>query len=250
MENLLLLLGAGFLAGTMNAVAGGGTFVALPAMIFTGVPSNVANASCTVALTPALLASSWAYREDARPIDGVSVPVFLAISVVGGLIGAMLLIWTPTSTFDRMIPWLLLVATVAFTFGGKIGGWLKARYTIDRKAMFAVQMVLSIYGGYFGGGVGIMMLAAWSLLLHADVRVLNPIRTLLVACCNAAAVVCFVIARQVSWPETLAVLVGALGGGYGGARIARKLPLPAQRGAVIAIASLMTVVFFVRAFKG
>jgi uncharacterized membrane protein YfcA len=247
MGNLLLLLGAGFLAGTMNAVAGGGTFVTLPAMIFAGLPSTVANASSTVALTPALLASSFAYREDARPVEGVSIPLFLAISVVGGLIGAMLLIWTPTTTFDRLIPWLLLIATVAFTFGGRVGQWLRTRYTIGRSTLLTIQMVLSIYGGYFGGGVGIMMLAAWSLMLHADVRVLNPIRTLLVACCNAAAVVCFVIARQVSWMETLTVLVGAIAGGYGGARVARRLPQPILRGVIIAIASLMTAVFFVRA---
>lgn len=247
MGTLLLLLGAGFLAGTMNAVAGGGTFVTLPAMIFAGLPSTIANASSTTALVPASLASTWAYREDARPVEGVSIPLFLCVSVVGGLIGALLLIWTPTSTFDRLIPWLLLVATVAFTFGRRVGAWLRARYAIGQGVMLTLQLALSIYGGYFGGGVGIMMLAAWSLLIHTDLRILNPIRTLMVAACNAAAVVCFVIARQVSWPQTLTVLAGALAGGYLGARVCRRLPEALLRGAIIAIAVVMTVVFFVRA---
>lgn len=246
MATLLLLLGAGFLAGTMNAVAGGGTFVTLPAMILAGLPSTIANASSTVALVPGSLASTWAYRKDIRPVEHVSIPLFLGVSAVGGLLGALLLLWTPTTTFDRLVPWLLLIATLAFTFGGRIGTWLRRRYKVGRGPMLALQVALSIYGGYFGGGVGIMMLAAWSLLIHADIRVLNPIRTMMVAACNAAAVVCFILAGAVRWPQTLTLLVGALAGGYVGAQVARRLPQPVLRAAIIAIAATMTAVFFIR----
>ena len=249
MTALPLLAAAGFVAGSMNAVAGGGSFVSLPALVFAGLPSNIANASSTVALLPASLASAFAYRKDARPLENVPIPLFLAISVAGGLVGALLLIRTPTAAFDRLVPWLLLVATLAFTFGGKIGSALRARYRIGQGVMAPIQAGLSIYGGYFGGGVGIMMLAAWSLLIHADLRALNPVRTLMVSACNATAVVAFVIAGQVRWPETLALMAGAVAGGYLGAELARRLPPPVLRGLIIAIASLMTAVFFVRAFR-
>lgn len=248
MTSLPLLLAAGFAAGSMNAVAGGGSFVSLPALVFAGLPSNIANASSTVALLPASLASTFAYRKDARPLETVPIPLFLAISVAGGLVGALLLIRTPTATFDRLVPWLLLVATLAFTFGGKVGAALRARYRIGPGVMAPIQAALSVYGGYFGGGVGIMMLAAWSLLIHADLRTLNPVRTLMVSACNATAVVAFVIAGEVRWPETLALMAGAVAGGYLGAELARRLPQPVLRGLIIAIAVAMTAIFFVRAF--
>ena len=244
---LLLLLGAGFVAGTMNAVAGGGTFASLPAMILAGLPSTIANASSTVALVPGSVAIAWAYREDVKPVEGVPIPLFLAVSFIGGVVGALLLLWTPNTTFDRLVPWLLLIATLAFAFGQRVGVWLRKRYTIGKGVMLGIQMALSVYGGYFGGGVGIMMLAAWSLLIHAELKVLNPIRVLMVTACNIAAVVIFVVAGQVRWPETLAVLVGALAGGYGGARVARRLPQPVLRAIILVIAGTMTTVFFLRA---
>lgn len=247
MANLLLLLGAGVLAGTMNAVAGGGTFVTLPVMILGGMPSTLANTSSTVALAPGTLAGAFAYWEDVKPVERIPIPLFLAVSVVGGLVGALLLLWTPEVTFDRLVPWLLLFATLTFAFGNRLGAALRRRYQVGPRVMLTVQAALSIYGGYFGGGVGIMMLAAWSLMIHTDLRVLNPIRMLMVGAMNLAAVVCFIAVGAVRWPETLAVLVGALIGGYGGARIARRLPPPVLRAAVIVIASTMTAVFFVRA---
>jgi uncharacterized membrane protein YfcA len=247
MGSLLLLVGAGFLAGSMNAVAGGGSFVSLPALVFAGLPSTVANASSTVALLPGTLASAWGYREDARPLPGVRLWLFLAISVVGGLVGAVLLLSTTAPQFDRIVPWLLLFATLAFTFGRRVGEIMRRRMHIGQGALLAVQVVLAVYGGYFGGGVGIMMLAAWGLMLEADLKTLNPVRTVMVTACNAAAVVLFVAAGAVRWPETLATLVGATTGGYLGARVARRLPQPVLRGAIIAIAVVMTVVFFVRA---
>jgi uncharacterized membrane protein YfcA len=248
MDHLFLLLGAGLLGGAMNALAGGGSFVTFPAMVFAGLPSVVANASSTVALFPGAVTSTWATRDDLGGVGDVSLRLLLAISVAGGLAGAILLLVTPVTTFDGLVPWLLLIATLAFAFGGKAGAALRRRIRIGRFAVLAAQFVLGIYGGYFGGAVGIMMMAAWSLLSSADLRRMTPARTFLVGATNLAAIVCFVAAGLVRWPETLLVLAGGAAGGYGGARLGRRLPLRVLRAGVICITVAMTVVFFWRAY--
>ena len=252
MDFLLLLL-AGILAGGMNAIAGGGSFVSFPAMVLVGLPSVAANASSTVALVPGSLASAWAYttgvhRMGLLDLGGVRFPLLLATSVAGGLLGAILLLVTPVSTFDSVIPWLLLLATLAFAFGRQAGAWLRARLRLGPATLLPVQFLLGIYGGYFGGAVGIMMLAAWSLLDGAELKALNPTRTLVVAATNAIAVVCFVVANQVWWPQTLALLAGGLLGGYAGARLGQILPARTVRGVVIATTVAMTLIFFRRAY--
>ena len=249
----LILLVAGIIAGTMNALAGGGSFVSFPAMVLVGLPSVGANASSTVALVPGTLASAYAYTTGAhkmgfRDLGGVRFPVLLGISVAGGLVGAVLLLATPVATFDTVIPWLLLVATVTFAFGRQAGAWLRARFSMGPVALMPVQFVLGVYGGYFGGAVGIMMLAAWSLLDGADLKQLNPTRTIVVSAMNAIAVVCFVIAREVWWPQTIALLAGGLIGGYLGARVGQRLPAAVVRGMIIAVTIVMTGIFFKRAY--
>src|SRR4051812_40561570 len=125
MQSDLLLFAAGLLAGALNAAVGGGSFVSIPAMVFTGVPSLAANASSTVALLPGTLASAWAWRRDLRPFESIPFPTLLLISLVGGLAGAVLLLATPTRAFDQLLPWLLLIATVAFSFGRRLGDALR-----------------------------------------------------------------------------------------------------------------------------
>jgi uncharacterized membrane protein YfcA len=250
---LLLLVAAGILAGGMNAIAGGGSFVSFPAMVFVGLPSVAANASSTVALVPGSLASSWAYTTGAHrmglhDLGGVRFPVLLGVSVAGGLAGAVLLLVTPVATFDGVIPWLLLLATLTFAFGRQAGAWLRQRLRLGPATLLPVQFVLGIYGGYFGGAVGIMMLAAWSLLDGAELKTLNPTRTIIVSATNAIAVLCFVVANQVWWPQTLALLAGGLIGGYAGARIGQRLPPRMVRGIVIATTVAMTLAFFRRAY--
>ncbi|WP_434391053.1 sulfite exporter TauE/SafE family protein [Melittangium boletus] len=247
MDSAPLLLGAGLLAGAMNALAGGGSFLALPALVLAGVPSLAANASSTVALFPGGLASAWAYREDLRPVGGVSLWKMWGVSVLGGLLGATLLLLTPQRAFDQVLPWLLLWATLVFAGGRRAGEALRRRVRISPGAVLGLQFLLTIYGGYFVGGVGIMMMAVWSLLSTSGAHNLNPARTVLVAATGASAVLCFIVAGRVAWPQTLLLLSGAVVGGYGGARLARRLAPQVLRGGILVVSTLMTVAFFVRA---
>jgi uncharacterized membrane protein YfcA len=157
----LLLAAAGVTAGAMNAAAGGGSFVSIPALVATGVPAVAANASSTVALLPGTIASAWAWREDYRSFEGVRLGTMIAISLVGGLAGAVLLLATSERAFDALLPWLLLTGTLAFAFGARLGQALRKRVSIGPGTVIGAQVVLSVYAGYFGGGVGIMMMAAW-----------------------------------------------------------------------------------------
>src|SRR4051794_18363073 len=174
-----MLAGAGFVAGAMNAVAGGGTFVSLPALTLAGLPPTIANASSTVALFPGTLASSWAYRRDVRALESVSTATLLALSVAGGLIGALLLLSTPERAFTRIIPWLLLTATIALAAGARLGQALRAiGLHMGHRSLFVAQFMLGIYGGYFCGAVGLMMLAGWALFARVGPPAINPPRVL------------------------------------------------------------------------
>ncbi len=244
-----LLLGAGLLAGTMNAVAGGGSFVGFPAMVLAGLPPVIANASNTVALCPGTLASTWARRHDLRDVAGISPAVMVPVTLAGGLVGAILLLVTPNAAFDKVIPWLLLLATLTFAAGRNLGDWLRRRVTLGRGPFLAMQFTISIYGGYFGGAVGLMMLAAWTLLDAADLGSFAPVRTMMATVANAAAVVCFVIAGVVRWPEVLTMMIAAIAGGYWGARYAGKLPPAVLRWFVVGLSALVTASFFGRMLR-
>jgi hypothetical protein len=246
MAPYFLLASAAFCAGIMNAVAGGGSFLTFPALVFTGVPSVIANASSTVALFPGSFASAWAYREHFEHFDTIPFKASLAVSLAGGVSGALLLLFTPQRAFDSIISWLLAIATVLFAFGPKLAPWLSRKFHIGVKTTLCAQYVVAIYGGYFGGAVGIMMLALFSLLGLADIRSMNALKTLLGVSMNAVAVVCFVIAGKVWWPQVAVMLVGAVAGGYFGARFARKMNAKIVRAVIVGIGVLMTVVFFNR----
>jgi uncharacterized protein len=244
----LLLFGAGLLAGAMNAAAGGGSFITIPAMVSVGLPSVAANASSTVALLPGTLASAWAWRRDFRSFEGVPLRTMVLISLGGGLAGALLLLATPQRAFDVLLPWLLLVATLVFAFGGQLGAALRRSVAIGPGAVLGAQVVLSVYAGYFGGGVGIMLLAVWSVLGGLDIKAMSALRTLLVSAANAVAVLCFAVAGPVRWPETVVMGGAAIIGGYAGARIARRVPGPVLRRFVIAFGVATTALFFWRAW--
>jgi uncharacterized protein len=248
MNSLLFVSGAGLVAGAMNALAGGGSFVSLPTLIAVGVPSVQANASSTVALFPGGVASAWAYRDGLGPVGAVSLRALLITTLLGGVVGAILLLSTPTQTFDFVLPWLLLVACLALGFGRALGEWLRRRWRIPPTAVLAIQFGLGIYGGYFGGAVGIMMMAVWGLLDSRDLKSLNAPRTILVSAANAMAVLTFIVARAVRWPETLAMLIGAIVGGYGGAHIGRRAPPRIVRAGTLLLTAGITVLFFVRAY--
>jgi len=247
-EHYLLLVLAGLLAGTMNAVAGGGSFVSFPVMVLVGLPPIAANATSTVALFPGTMASTWAYRDDLRGVAGISLKLLLPISLAGGMIGAILLLVTPGSAFDLVIPWLLLLATLTFAGGRHLGDWLRRYVRIGRGAFLAIQFILSIYGGYFGGAVGLMMMAAWTLIDTAELKAMASARTLLVSATNGSAVLCFAVAGAVHWPEMLAMMVSAIAGGYYGARFARHLPPAVLRRFVVLLSATVTVAFFLRKY--
>jgi uncharacterized protein len=234
----------------MNAIAGGGSFVSFPAMVAVGLPPVIANASSTVALFPGTLASTFAYRHDFSRIVGFDLRLMLPISLAGGLAGAVLLLATPARLFDAVIPFLLLLATLTFAFGARAGLLLRRIVGVGPAAMPIIQFPIAIYGGYFGGAVGLMMMAVWSLLTaSADLKSMAPARVLLVSATNGAAVLWFIIAGAVRWPETLTMLIASVVGGYLGARLGRWLPAPVVRGFVLLLTATVTALFFLRAMS-
>lgn len=232
----------------MNALAGGGSFVSLPAMIAVGVPSVQANASSTVALFPGGVASAWAYHDGLGPVGAASLRSLLITTLFGGLIGAVLLLWTPIKIFNLVLPWLLLLASLALSFGRKLGEWRRRRWRIRPAAVLAIQFGLGVYGGYFGGAVGIMMMTVWGLLDSRDLKSLNAPRTLLVSAANTMAVLIFIVAHAVHWSETAVMLVAAIVGGYGGAQIGRRAPPKVVRAGTLFLTACITLAFFVRGY--
>ncbi|MBW8814146.1 MAG: sulfite exporter TauE/SafE family protein [Caulobacterales bacterium] len=244
-----LLAGAGLLAGAMNAVAGGGTFVSLPALTAVGLPGTVANATSSAALLPGSLSSAWAYRRDMHPLAGADRRVLAALSLVGGGLGAVLLLASSEHAFDLIVPWLLLAATIALAVGPRLNRILQQRGARPRPAaIYAAQFALGVYGGYFGGAVGLMMLAAWGLLGGADVARMAPLRTIMVAAANTIAVALFVASGQVDWPGALSVMAGAIAGGWLGAQVGRRLPPLVFRALVLTVTVGTTAIFFWRAY--
>jgi len=242
----LFLLAAGLSAGLINSVAGGGSFLTFPTLVFIGVPSVVANATSTVALFPGVFASSWAYRNDFERLEKVPLKPAILVSIAGGIAGALLLLFTAQRTFDVIIPWILLMATVALAAGPTVSRMLNSRVRISSRALILLQFLCAIYGGYFGGAVGIIMLAVWSMAGLTDVHAMNAGRTLLGGVMNAAAVVCFVIAGKVWWLQAVLLLIAAVIGGYAGAHFAKRVNPALIRGVIIAISAAVTVAFFVR----
>jgi uncharacterized membrane protein YfcA len=245
---LFLVAGAGLIAGMMNALSGGGTFVTLPALIAAGVSSVNANTTSTVALFPGQLTSTWAYRDGLGSIGSVSLRALLIATFVGGALGAVLLLRTPIRTFDVVLPWLLAIATATLAFGSRLGEMLRRRWRIGAPAVLAVQFCLGVYGGYFGGGVGIMMMAVWSLLSDRTLKSFNAPRTLLVCAANTVAVLIFVAAGAVRWREGLVLLVAAILGAYCGSLIGRRAPAGAIRAVTVWLSVGITLAFFVRAY--
>jgi uncharacterized membrane protein YfcA len=250
MTELLLLALAGLVGGGMNALAGGGSFVTLPALIAAGVPSVAANASSSVALYPAGAVSAWVYRGELTRVCGAPLRPTLIVTTLGGLVGALLLLWTSSAVFDRVLPWLLLAATATLYFGPRLRSLVPTRFRPSAPLVFSLQFVLGVYGGYFGGAVGLMMMSAWSLLDGAELKTLNPAKTLLVTAANTVAIVCFALAGAVHWLAAAALGAGAVVGGYAGAQLGRRLPPAAIRIATLIATTAITLAFFARAYLG
>jgi uncharacterized membrane protein YfcA len=247
---ILLAAAAGMLGGAMNALAGGGTFATLPALIALGLPANIANATSNVALLPGAGASAWAYRDELGPVAGLSVRLLAATTFAFGLVGSLLLVLTPTETFDLLIPWLLLFAFVVMAFGSRAAGWLHSRIAISRGTLLAAQALLGVYGGYFGGGVGLILTALYGLLANIRPRELFAIRTAMLAAANLAAAFVFVAFAMVWWWACLPMLLGSIAGGWLGARLGKRLSHGAVRAWTLLVTGATTIVFFLRAYGG
>lgn len=245
---LLLAAGAGMVGGAMNALAGGGTFATLPALIALGLPANLANATSNVALLPGAAASAWTFRDELGPVAGIAVWVLAVITFVCGLAGSALLVLTPSETFDLIIPWLLLFAFVVMVFGKRAAAWLHARVTIGRPTLLTAQGVLGIYGGYFGGGVGLITTAVYGLLANIQPRELFAIRTLMLAVANLAAAMVFTAFAMVRWWACVPMLAGAILGGWLGAHLGKRLSPVAVRAWTLLVTGATTAVFFYRAY--
>jgi len=253
LSHAIFLFVAAIVAGTLNSVAGGGSFVSFPALLFTRVPAVEANSTNTVALWPGLAASSIAYLKRLDVPRRLLVPLLMA-SVLGGLGGAVLLVSTPQHTFLYLVPWLLLGGTLLFMFGNKArllvrdSGIAEERRNVSWKTLAgacALQLVVGIYGGYFGGGIGFVILGMLAVIGMRDVHSMNAFRALLAAVINAAAVTLFVIVGAVLWSQFAVMVTGALIGGWFGARYAQKADPQKLRYLIIAVGLGMSAYFFV-----
>lgn len=245
---LLLAALAGVIGGAMNALAGGGTFATLPALIALGLPGNIANATSNVALLPGAAASAWSFRDELHPVAGIAVALLAAITFAGGLAGSVLLVLTPTETFDVIVPWLLLFAFTVMLFGKRAADWLHARVTIGRRTLLGTQSLLGMYGGYFGGGVGLITTAVYGLLANIQPRELFAIRTAMLAVANLAAAIVFVSFAMVRWWACLPMLAGSIVGGWIGAHVGKRLSARAVRIWTLLVTGGTTLAFFVRAY--
>ncbi|WP_043493443.1 sulfite exporter TauE/SafE family protein [Streptomyces viridosporus] len=252
MIEVSLVLLAGVAAGVLNAMGGGGTFVAMPALVAFGLSPVTANAVSRVALVPGAVAGAWVYRRELTPVGPTSTKALTAISAMGGGVGAGLLLVLPASSFDAAAPWLLAFATVVLAFGRHLSRALSSvlgrSVGMSSRAVLIGQFFLAVYGGYFGGAVGIMMLALWSIGLGLDAAVSNPMRIAQLAAVYLSATALFLLASDaLSAPLLLAaMLVGAVAGGFAGAHLARRLPAGLLRGVILTTAVIMTVLYFLR----
>jgi hypothetical protein len=243
----IVLFVAALLGQGLNTVAGGGSFITFPALLFAGVAPIEANATSTIALWPGALSSAWAYRRDFAAGRRLVI-VLAAVSVIGGLVGALLLLDTPEMRFRALIPYLLGFATALFAAGDVIAARLKRaehRTAAGRALAIAatIQFAVAVYGGYFGGGIGIMMLAAFSLMDVGDIHGMNGLKAMLGATINGAAVVTFIVAKLVVWQFALPMILASILSGYFGAKIARRVDPRIVRRFVIGVGVVMTVAF-------
>ncbi|GHN01621.1 UPF0721 transmembrane protein [Cytophagales bacterium WSM2-2] len=248
MTEYFILLVAGLLGGTLNAVAGGGTFITFSALVYAGLPSVAANASSTIALFPGSVASVFAYRNDVKNFEAVSLKSMIWISLIGGSIGALSLLFTSSKEFDIIVPWLVLVGSLVFLFGKWMSRLLQSKANASPVTLLVCQFFLAIYGGYFGGAAGVMMLAVWTLFGFTDLKLINANKTLLVGTANATAVVIFIFSGKIWWMQTGVMILSTVAGGYFGAAYARKLPQKYLKWTINAFVILITMFFFYRAY--
>ena len=236
---------AAFFAGILNAIAGGGSFLTLPALIYIGIPPIPANATSAVAVFPGYLSSTFGFMREIKTFDRKQLIQLITLTCIGGLAGAILLLTTPSDIFRSLIPWLLLFATILFAMGERISRWLNRPAHLQGKSNPLAVLLVSVYGGYFNGGLGIILLALFSSMGFRDLNLMNGLKNGLSFLLSAVSVTAFAIAGVVHWPEAIVMMVTATIGGYVGARLARRLPASWVKHFVVAVGALMTLAFFI-----
>ncbi len=251
-----LLFFAAVVAGAINSVAGGGSFISFPALLFIGIPPVNANATNTVALWPGQVASIGAYRGELRKLPWRSVTPLLITGILGGILGAWVLLRTSQKTFMNLVPWLMLIATLIFMFSGKITQWVRRRAAEQHTTEFAtgrgifIQIFIAFYIGYFGAGAGILILAMLALLGMDQIHTMNALKALLTTVSNGVAMLVFVLSHAVYWPETILMIIGSILGGYFGAHFAQKTKPENVRRIVIAIGFVLAAYYFAKQIRG
>jgi uncharacterized membrane protein YfcA len=246
-SEFLILTAAGFIAGTLNAVAGGGTFFSFGALLAVGLPPITANATSAVAMVPGYVASAIAYRSELGAIRRTAVALAV-VSALGSLIGAAVLIALDNETFAAFVPWLLLAATLVFALGPWVSRRLPARShegSSHRAVAAAIQFVMSIYGGFFGAGMGILMLASLGLTEGQNFHRINALKHVLSIVIQSAAILVFIRGDVISWTEALVLIFAVIGGGWLGVDVAKRVPVVAVRAFVVAAGSALTLYYFV-----
>jgi uncharacterized membrane protein YfcA len=251
-SHAIVLIISAVLAGAVNALAGGGTLISYPALIWMGRDPIIANATSTVALLPGTVASIFGYREQLKGTQKY-LTMFVAPSVLGGALGAFLLLQTDSKLFARLVPFLILGATMLRALNDVIAKWLKQTPDMPRSRQWWIgaiifQFIVGVYGGYFGAGIGIMMLAAFGLLGMRDIHKMNALKATCGACMNGVAALYFIYKGNVIWSDALIMLIGSIVGGYGGAAMAQKIGRKFTNGAVVVIGLFMGVYLLTKAF--
>ena len=235
---------AGFGAGFVNAIAGGGSLISFPALLFSGLPAVTANATSTVALWPGSLASVWAYRSyiliQRRQAVSLALP-----SLLGGLLGSILLLHTPEKAFRVLVPYLILLACALLILQGPIARWVARRSKVNPKrtssALWMVQFLISVYGGYFGAGIGILMLAAIAIFLPEDLQSANALKSFFAMLINGIATIYFILVRAADLPTSGVMASASILGGYMGAHAAQHLSPGLLRALVVAFGLLVAL---------
>lgn len=242
----LLIIVAAFGAGVLNTIAGGGTFLTFPALVFIGVPPVIANATSAVAVFPGYLGGAFGFREEIGAFDRPMLVKLIAVSLMGGLSGSLLLLVSSNKAFSFIVPFLLLSATLVFLFGDQIRSWAKNRQRSISLHSTVGLFCVSVYGGYFNGGLGIVLIALFSLWGMTNIHQMNGLKNGLSFTLSAISVAVFSAGGLVEWNSAIVMMLAAIVGGYCGAPIARALPAAVVRWVIAAVGFSMSAIFFLR----
>ncbi|MDB4080134.1 sulfite exporter TauE/SafE family protein [Amylibacter sp.] len=243
---VVLLITASFFAGIINSIAGGGSFLTFPALVFAGVPTIAANATSAVAVFPGYLSGALGFAKELKAFPKSKFLLLIFLSISGGVLGSILLLITPEVVFSFIIPWLLGFATLLFASGNYVSKWAEKTSDTNGFKSNIATLLVCIYGGYFNGGLGIVLLALFSTLGMRDIHLMNGLKNIMSFALSAASVVTFAIAGIVFWKYAIIMMIAATIGGYFGVMVARKLSKSIIRIIIVIIGTIMTFIFFIK----